>query len=1047
MGTRYSNTSRYNRKMITEDYNFSEYYSINAIKNTETLGVATLKGSMTITPRYNRSILNIDDESETNPIFTTANLIDVDLSYYESGQLIDITLDTATIKADTDIIRIVDSRTHDDAGGDTYKGITIESSGDWPGTTASSVSHLISATYTGTVGASGANHTLYAIYSDTSGATLTSGTMAAGYFTDGTNTITMCDGTTAISISGGIDMDSLDLTPESNIDALDIEMDHATTTTASAIDINSSTRVGSNSTSVIDVSLTGASITASEKIFYITESRTDHDDAAGDDYRGMYIAMATNYPGTNATSDIYLVGGEYTGALGSAGANANLHVLRGDISTATITAGYASAVTGYSTANVSYLGYQDGSNDYAALFSPNSAGTGIDMYIDPSGSTFIDIGPDLFETGTLCNVAYDTAETLSGNLTGFNIDLSTNITQDGNTVTGLSVTTGAIDENDGSITLSLTKNLTHGGTTAIASGSTLDINSTNVSNGASGSMDIGSSIVDIDIINTANSNNSDSYSGTGIDFNYTVSTVGAGTAENTFTAMTIDYNIDEDAGTLDLSPFNVFEIDYSTVGTPDYNTGNYSLLSVVGADNNLPTYSSNSVLKGLNVDLSGINISSANLELAGIYISMPSTYGSADEKAGYFSGGGMENIFAHNSTGLRVNVNTTNASNNYAGIVSSKDLSNNSAAGALSITNNALFCESVISTYGSASGASSRGGANTAFIGSSNSTSVAQNDVYNGGTLYLNWRATTTDSGTATSNGYNLYLYHGLTETAGTLTVNSTNVLDIDITIEGDPTFASSSVFNPINIVYNLDTNADFTATSYVNGIKVDMSDANLDQSNGVIYGLDITGSPVSSATGAAAKLTDGTQTVYIGNGSAHLRSDESLITDMPVPTAGTGISDAAAYKWIPFGKKGTSGLTVTELFIDIAGLRGDNVLNDVIGNDGGTANAHFGQVTDAIHGTVVAMEIICIEAPTGADTDIDFSTSTSGTIAETADISGAAGYSQLLASGAAWTLGRSEWATALPAADSYLYLSVGAGGAGDADYTAGQFIIRFYGT
>ena len=246
---------------------------------------------------------------------------------------------------------------------------------------------------------------------------------------------------------------------------------------------------------------------------------------------------------------------------------------------------------------------------------------------------------------------------------------------------------------------------------------------------------------------------------------------------------------------------------------------------------------------------------------------------------------------------------------------------------------------------------------------------------------------------------------------------------------------------------------------------EADLSGAIINDANADVYGVFVTTSGItgtakntiygvySLADGtdddAAICATDGTRVLELADGESHLNATASLVTTMPVATVGTGVSDAAITRWVPHGTRGATGLRmiINELYIDLTGLRCDNVLNDVIGNDGGTANAHFGQVTAANFGTVDTVEIICTETPAGPDIDIDFSTSTDGTVAETADITGAAGYAQLLARGGAWAINDVICCTALPAANAYLYLSNGAGGGGDADYTAGKFIVRFYGT
>ena len=381
--------------------------------------------------------------------------------------------------------------------------------------------------------------------------------------------------------------------------------------------------------------------------------------------------------------------------------------------------------------------------------------------------------------------------------------------------------------------------------------------------------------------------------------------------------------------------------------------------------------------------------------------------------------------------GQSINVDASDYNNPKYGMYISKTLT---GAATADRTNSANGAEVAVSSTNTTAGdfdmLTTANTLRTSLTHTVNSGQVKSNaDTLSGRAFYASVSGVTTQANDAlTITSPVMLAEYNITETAGTLTMGATNLVGIEYNTAGTPTYGNVDV-NMFSVVFTDASTPVYDGSgTTVSGLSFDFTSMT-DAANLSLYGVHFDMPAFATAT------------------MAHIRAEESLITDMPVPLAGTGISDAADYRWIPFGRRGASGVIVTELYVDITGLRGDNVLNDVIGNDGGTANATFGQITAAIHGAVTGMEIICIEAPTGADTDIDFSTSTAGTIAETADITGAAGYVQLLASGAAWTLGRVEWTTALPAADSYLYLSCGAGGAGDADYTAGKFIIRIYGT
>ena len=171
------------------------------------------------------------------------------------------------------------------------------------------------------------------------------------------------------------------------------------------------------------------------------------------------------------------------------------------------------------------------------------------------------------------------------------------------------------------------------------------------------------------------------------------------------------------------------------------------------------------------------------------------------------------------------------------------------------------------------------------------------------------------------------------------------------------------------------------------------------------------------------------------------------MIVDMPVPTIGTdiltsiGAANTEAH-WIPFGKRGVNGMTVTEFFIDLTDLSSVADDGDVIGDTGEVAGATLGQYTTAVMGTVIAIEVTCLEAPVAGDPDIDLYSHATGTLKIDDDASGG---TQLIAAGGNWTNGMVKGATAMPTVDDYFYLTSGAAAAGD--YSAGKFIIRIYGS
>ena len=159
--------------------------------------------------------------------------------------------------------------------------------------------------------------------------------------------------------------------------------------------------------------------------------------------------------------------------------------------------------------------------------------------------------------------------------------------------------------------------------------------------------------------------------------------------------------------------------------------------------------------------------------------------------------------------------------------------------------------------------------------------------------------------------------------------------------------------------------------------------------------------------------------------------------------TPGTGISTGSGtvYK---ANVTVAGDLIKTEILIDLTGLNSGDANLDIIGV-AGTANSHFGQITAALNGTIIAGHLECFETPAGGEPDIDVYSATESTGTEEALVTGLT-ETALLASGADWTLTTQKRAlTALPAANAYLYLAA-SGGSTNATYTAGIFLLTLYG-
>ena len=134
-----------------------------------------------------------------------------------------------------------------------------------------------------------------------------------------------------------------------------------------------------------------------------------------------------------------------------------------------------------------------------------------------------------------------------------------------------------------------------------------------------------------------------------------------------------------------------------------------------------------------------------------------------------------------------------------------------------------------------------------------------------------------------------------------------------------------------------------------------------------------------------------------------------------------------------------------TSVYVDLDGLMPGGQANDIVGaND--AANCHLGQYTTGKMGTLFAAKMICVETPAGGEPDIDLYSAEESTGTENALVTGLT-ETKLLDAAGDWTATTApKHLTALPAADEYLYLAI-SGDAGDLlEYSAGKFIIEFWG-
>lgn len=169
--------------------------------------------------------------------------------------------------------------------------------------------------------------------------------------------------------------------------------------------------------------------------------------------------------------------------------------------------------------------------------------------------------------------------------------------------------------------------------------------------------------------------------------------------------------------------------------------------------------------------------------------------------------------------------------------------------------------------------------------------------------------------------------------------------------------------------------------------------------------------------------------------------NEDTLVSSTAVMTKGAGVSAMETYKTGVFR---AGDLIHTRILVDLTGLVGSASDLDIIGNTGGAASAHLGQITDALNGTLIGGLITCLEVPAGGATDVDFYSANESTGAQDAAI-GTLVETALVTSGGAWTSGASKGMTSLPPANDYLYAVNGAASGGT--FSAGKFLIELFGT
>tara|TARA_R100000697_G_scaffold40378_1_gene52603 strand:+ start:656 stop:1279 length:624 start_codon:yes stop_codon:yes gene_type:complete len=198
---------------------------------------------------------------------------------------------------------------------------------------------------------------------------------------------------------------------------------------------------------------------------------------------------------------------------------------------------------------------------------------------------------------------------------------------------------------------------------------------------------------------------------------------------------------------------------------------------------------------------------------------------------------------------------------------------------------------------------------------------------------------------------------------------------------------------------------------------------------------------PVRSEGGFTSVSKNATTGVFTTLSSISSTGVASFDANTLATEAGTGITGGTGTIYRSSVQR-LGGVITTTILIDLTGLR-STASGDIIGVDGTSNPCHIGQITAAQNGTIIAGSMECFEAPLTGDPDINVFSATEGTGTEDSPISGLT-ETQLVDAGDA-TLGSNVIFTALPAADEFLYLTLGSTTEGT--YTAGKLIITLIGT
>ena len=134
-------------------------------------------------------------------------------------------------------------------------------------------------------------------------------------------------------------------------------------------------------------------------------------------------------------------------------------------------------------------------------------------------------------------------------------------------------------------------------------------------------------------------------------------------------------------------------------------------------------------------------------------------------------------------------------------------------------------------------------------------------------------------------------------------------------------------------------------------------------------------------------------------------------------------------------------GSIITDIEIDLTGLDSAGTGDDIIGLDG-TAPAYIGQNVPAVNGIIYKVEMTCLEVPTAGDADVIL---VEGSESDEHFDDAVTGTGTICDGTGDWGLGETIVNINPGLTDDYYYYLT-QGGSDNNTYTAGQYLIRFYG-